>query len=384
MARILVISPTPSHPQDAGNRARIFSLLSGLKAAGHQVHFAFVRAEEGDEAAMANEWDGFYPIPYQRPAVRWLKRKYDGWAERLGVGGVLPYGIDDWYTAEISRRLAGIREQVRPDVVLLEYVFLSKAFESFGPETLKVLDTHDVFGGRHKLYSDRGIRPVFFYTTFRGERRALERADLVLAIQEEEAAYFARLTKRDVVTVGHMAQVSRESGGSEANRLLFIGSANHINIDGLSWFIEKVFPRLRQIVPAIELDVVGRCSEHIPPHEGVNLLGPVAELAPHYRRAAVVINPLRFGTGLKIKTIEALAYGKPLVTTSAGAAGLEEEKGNSLLVADTPEEFSADVLRLLQTSTLAGAVGKKARQYAQLYNKKAIAPLLEAVREGRG
>lgn len=379
MANILVISPTPSHPQDAGNRARIFSLLSGLRAAGHRVYFVLVKKENGDESAMEQAWDGFYSVPYQRPEDRWTKRTFDKWAKKLGSARVLPYRIDDWYTSGISRRLREIKAQVQPDVVLVEYVFLSRAFECFAAETLKVLDTHDVFGDRHKLYLGHGTSPVFFYTSQREEQRALDRAGLILAIQAEEADYFSRQTKQKVMTVGHLVpdpEVSANTPG-EPNRLLFVGSANDINLDGLSWFLEAIFPRLRQAAPDIELDVVGKSATRISGRSGVNLLGPVDDLTPYYRRAAVVINPLRFGTGLKIKTIEALAFGKPLVTTSIGAAGLEEEKGKAFLIADSAEEFSDKVLQLLRSPKLSGEVGERARQYAQSYNNKALAPLLE-------
>jgi glycosyltransferase involved in cell wall biosynthesis len=265
---------------------------------------------------------------------------------------------------------------------LVEYVFFSRAFDCFSDETMKILDTHDVFAGRQKLYSSNGLSPVFYYTTQREESRALDRANLILAIQTEEATYFSKMTKQKVVTVGHMVQIpgTEEVIGKGPHRLLFVGSANHINIDGLNWFLGTVFPQLRKKIPTIELDVVGSCAAKIPSSAGVNLVGPVTELARYYNRANVVINPLRFGTGLKIKTIEALAHGKPLVTTSTGSAGLEDENGKSLLVANTPEDFSGKVLQLLSSSALCHEISGKAHQYVQSYNKNVLAPLLKVLK----
>jgi len=236
MASILVISPTPSHPQDAGNRARIFSLLGALKNAGHRVHFVFVASEAGDEAAMAVAWDGYDSLSYRRPGDRWLKKKFDRWLLKLGRSDVLPYRVDDWYTPDLAAQLQAIRDRVRPDVVLVEYVFLSRAFDCFGPGVLKILDTHDIFGDRHSMYLDHGLKPVFFYTTRQQEKKGLDRADLILAIQDEEAAHFKQLTHRKVMTVGHLVDfpaLTKPSGNS-INRLLFVGSANHINVDGIS------------------------------------------------------------------------------------------------------------------------------------------------------
>lgn len=381
MATVLVISPTPTHPQDAGNRARIFSLLTALKTSGHSVHFAFITSEPGDETAMIEAWDNYDSIPYQRPADRWLKQQYDQWMRKLGRSDVMPYRVDDWYPEGLNSQLKKIAARVQPDVVLVEYVFLSMAFTCCGPEVMKILDTHDIFGDRHKLYSAHGHQPVFFYTTKKEEKKALDRADLVLAIQNEEAAYFKQLTQRKVITVGHMVQTSAsvEQFKEHPNRLLFVGSANHVNMDGLNWFVETTFPRLRKAFPEIEMDVVGQSATKLSPQAGLNLLGPVAALAPHYQKAAVVINPLRFGTGLKIKTIEALAFGKPLVTTSIGAAGLEPTESETFLVADTPELFCEQIAKLLCSADLRTGLGIKAQNFVRQYNEETVAPLLQLI-----
>ncbi len=370
MSNILVISPTPTHPQDAGNRARIFSLLSGIRSLGHSVCFVFVQAEAGDEMAMADAWDGFFPIPYQRPVPRWLKRTHDTWSKRLGWGGVLPYLIDDWYTHEISQHLDEIKAAVRPEVVLVEYAFLSKAFDCFGPKILKILDTHDVFGNRHRLCQQNGVAPLWFYTTVAQEKKALDRADTILAIQEEEATYYSRLTDRQVVIVGHMAQALQVLAEDESSvdRLLFVGSANAINIDAMSWFIAKIFPQLRMQIPGIEFEVVGKCAEKMTATDGLVLTGPVPDLTPYYRRARAVINPVRFGTGLKIKTIEALAMGRPLVTTQAGAAGLGGWKEKAFLVANSEVEFVEAIKRICSSPALRASLNRESHRFITGYN----------------
>lgn len=380
MATILVISPTPSHPQDAGNRARIFSLLSALKTAGHKVHFAFVASETGDDAAMIEAWDGYYPLSYRRPADRWMKRKFDNWAQKFGRLDMLPYRIDDWYTPELTMQLQQIRDRVQPDVVLVEYVFMSRAFECFGSGALKMLDTHDIFGDRHRIYQKNGMKPQWFYTTLKEEKKALDRADVVIAIQVDETKYFAQQTNRPVITVGHLVKdPSPDKSTEQSNRLLFVGSGNPINVEALHWFISEVFPLLRQNVPDVELEIVGKCARRITAENGLILTGQVEDLTPYYRRAKVVVNPVRFGTGLKIKTIEALSMGKPLVTTSHGCSGLESWAGKAFLVADTPEDISSAICQILNSSTLAHKLKGQAVVLIDKYNAEALAPLSEVI-----
>ncbi len=382
MARLLIISPTPTHPRDAGNRARIFSLLAALKAAGHQIYFAFVKMETGDEEAMAITWDGFYTIPCDRPRDRLFKRIADDCSRRVGSKFLLPYGIDDWYAPGISLELEKIRRQVKPDAVIVEYAFLSRAFECFGRDTLKILDTHDIFGDRHRMYLQNGMMQQWFYTSIPGEKKALDRADLILAIQKNEAAYYAGLTERQIITVGHvipsLGENMNETG--KAGRLLFVGSGNPINIDALKWFIQNVFPVIRQRDTGIELEVAGDAASAFPSHEGIIPTGPVPDLTPHYCSATAVINPVQFGTGLKIKTLEALAMHKPLITTSAGALGLEEWKDQAFLSADDPLEFGGCILRVLSSPELRNALSRKCAEFSVINNATAIRPLLDILR----
>jgi len=379
MAKLIVISPTPTHPQDAGNRARIFSLLTALKAAGHQICFVFVKMETGDETTMAKTWDEFYTISYHCPRERWLKRIADFCSRRIGCKFLWPYGIDDWYAPEISLRLQDIRQQANPDAVIIEYVFLSRAFECFGEKIFKILDTHDVFGDRHRMYLKNDVAQQWFYTKVTEEQKALDRANLVLAIQKNEAAYFSRLTKRPVITVGHLIpeQKKNEHLTGENNRLLFVGSGNPININALNWFIKNVFPMIRKLVPEVELDIVGDSAGAFPPGKGIIMTGNTTDLTAHYGKAKAVINPIQFGTGLKIKTIEALAMRKPLITTTVGAAGLEEWKGKAFLCADSPEEFAKCVLQVLSSPDLQDTLTRHAADFTRTNNENAVKPLLD-------
>ena len=328
---------------------------------------------------MADAWDGFRSVPYHRPPVRPFKKVFDRTAKMLGSRRVWPYGIDDWYDFNVSRHLAEIRDEVRPDAVILEYVFLSKALEVFGNDTLKMIDTHDVFGNRHELYRKNGMIPQWFYTTPAMEGKALDRADVVIAIQASEADYFSSITYREVITVGHVVQAPAPPAGpgdEKEGRLLFVGSANPINVDGLRWFIDEVFPRVREEVPGAELEVVGKVAGHITPIEGIILTGPVPDLALHYRRAGVAVNPLRFGTGLKIKTIEALSHGRPLVTLPAGAMGLEEWAGRAFRLAGTAEEFAGQVSQLLKDEGARRELTERAADLVRRYNSATLQPIM--------
>jgi glycosyltransferase involved in cell wall biosynthesis len=383
MAKILVISPAPSHPQDAGNRARIFSLLSELQKVGHKIHFLYLEMAgfKCNAEEMERQWDGFLKIPYRRPPDSWLKRRYDSLSRILGRNRVLKYRIDDWFDDSILPLVRELSTSLNPDIVLVEYTYVSKIFTLFGRDILKILDTHDVLGNRDLLFIKKKIPPKWFYTSEAEEKKGVDRADIILAIQPQEAAYFKKLSKKKVLTVGHVIKpaVSRGAEPKHPSRLIFVGSSNPNNLTGIKWFLENVFETLKKESPGIELDIVGNAADYVEPAPGLNLVGTVKALTPFYRNASVVINPLQFGTGLKIKTIEALAMKRPLVTTPNGATGIEDWAGRAFLCADTPEEFATAIFQIITSKELQNALTEGADEFIGWYNQTAFSPLEEEI-----
>ncbi|MCW5851735.1 MAG: glycosyltransferase, partial [Anaerolineae bacterium] len=97
--------------------------------------------------------------------------------------------------------------------------------------------------------------------------------------------------------------------------------------------------------------------------ENVTLSGRVPDVRPYVARSTVFIVPLRMGSGTRLKVLEAMAQGMPIVSTSIGCEGLDVVAGEHLLIADTPDEFAVATLRLLQDETLRHHLGQRARQF---------------------
>jgi glycosyltransferase involved in cell wall biosynthesis len=115
---------------------------------------------------------------------------------------------------------------------------------------------------------------------------------------------------------------------------------------------------------------------------GVRRLGFVDDLDAVYRRAALAVNPQRFGTGLSIKSIDAMRRGMPLVTTAGGARGLEAAAGHAFLWGDSAEELAGHVLTVLRDPATARALGGRGLEFARAYHESNLEALAAAV-EGR-
>jgi glycosyltransferase involved in cell wall biosynthesis len=231
----------------------------------------------------------------------------------------------------------------------MEYVFFSKLTSVFPRSVRTVIDMHDLFGNRHEHYLNNKMQPTWFATTANQEIRALKRADAVIAIQDEESQYLKRRGVNEVHCVGHLLTPQPiplpDPGGA---RLLFVGSGNPINVQGLEWFLSSVMPRIRRAFPNCELAVAGPVSQRRVWPDEVLALGELNSLATEYEKATVVINPVKFGTGLAVKTVEALSYGKAVVATDAGARGLGSEFSAVLSVAEDASTFAEHVIELLR------------------------------------
>lgn len=376
MSKVLVISPVPTHPQDEGCNQRVYTLIHELRKLGHDVSLLHIARHKGDKSAMSNAWkDGLHCMEYQDP-MSYLKKLYIRIRGKLS----LPYNyrIDDWCYDALKAKVKEVIDEVVPDVVMVEYVYLSCLLTLVPRGVLKILDTHDVMSGRHQKIISAGHIPRWFSCIPDEEAKGLDRADVIVAIQDVERDFFSQLTTKKVVTVGHLVPHRQPGKPVLGGRtLLFVGTGNPPNIDAISWFIKKILPRLIIRLPELRLLLVGKICSHIQDSPHCVKYGRVEDLSAVYESADVVLNPVRFGTGLKIKSIEALGFAKPLVTTPVGAEGMEFGAGEAFLLANDENEFEDHVYRLLTEKDLYEQICGGAHQFVLKWNRQHLSAISE-------
>jgi glycosyltransferase involved in cell wall biosynthesis len=154
------------------------------------------------------------------------------------------------------------------------------------------------------------------------------------------------------------------------------------NIDGVQYFVDAVWPKVRAAVPAARFQVVGRnpaASVRRLAAERIEVVGSVPSVLEYLHRAAVVVVPLRVGGGTRLKIYEAMAAGKAVVSTTIGAEGLDVTNGRDIVLADAPERIAAAVARLLQDAGERRRLEDAAHATASRYDWSAIAEQLEAI-----
>jgi glycosyltransferase involved in cell wall biosynthesis len=208
----------------------------------------------------------------------------------------------------------------------------------------------------------------------RYERAACRRADHIFVVSDADRQTHQReygVLPPTVISTGvDVAQFSADPITPEENRIAFVGSMDwQPNEDAILHFVETILPRLRDQRPQVNLTIVGRnpsprVRSLADKDHRIAVTGQVPDVRPYIRSAAATIVPLRIGGGTRLKILESMAMGRPVVSTTIGAEGLNLTNGDGLIIADEPAAFAAATARLLADEEYATIMRRRAREVA--------------------
>jgi glycosyltransferase involved in cell wall biosynthesis len=399
---ILVISAELPALGAGGGAGRTYELLDRL-ASRHHITLLTAAGPEDRAAGRLRSLNRLEVIAVDRPAPasgpprsRWYWRARN--FSRLLWESPPCFARFTPLEASFRAKLLALRD--RPfDVVQVEHTEIAP-WVSAAPPAPRVLVSHNVLSAM--AFSEAGLAsaPTSRLLSLAEARRVRRREagllslfQTLVAVSEDDAARLRRLCPAvpaavvpNGVDTGYFRP--RAQAAPSKPTVVFTGSMNHPpNADAAVFFCREILPLLRHRLPSVEVWLVG----HTPPaavaaladQPGVIVTGRVADVRPFLARAGAVIVPLRFGSGTRLKILEALAMSRPVVSTTIGAEGLNASPGRHLLVADGPGDFAAETLRLLSHPALAAALGRQGREWVEAnYDWCRIAPLMDQVYAG--
>ncbi len=219
-----------------------------------------------------------------------------------------------------------------------------------------VVDTHDFLTAQFK--TTKNFKLGKFFET---EMKLLQLFDEVLVISNEEKYLFSQFVDKKVSLVTHPLPNHFSKSTSEKEfDIIYLGSNNPHNITGAKWFFEKVYPLLPS---TIKILVIGGVSDKIADYPNVEKIPFAENLDSYYSKAKMAICPIFSGTGLKIKVIEALSYGLPVVCTEKGVDGMTNKTNNGCLFTDNTRQFANHIQHLLTDKTYYDSIASTARNY---------------------
>lgn len=212
-------------------------------------------------------------------------------------------------------------------------------------------------------------------------RHDLPRLDRIYLCSRAELQRMPALPRvRVIPNVVHPEDAVPPGPPPDPHTLLFVGNLEYrANIDGLRWFVDKVWPRVRQRLPPTRLLVVGTGPADAASFlrdPGIELHRNAESVAPFYLRATAVIAPLVSGAGTRTKVIEAFSRRRAVVATSRGVEGLEVQDGAEVLVADDPDAFAQQSVRAMQDGSLNARLTHAAYEYFQKHHSQAAVDVI--------
>lgn len=388
--RILVLTSAVPYPPHGGGRARMYAVLRHL-CRDHTVDLiALARPEElihRDALERLCSQVTFLPAPPGRVGPRrWAKAVRDLVLLRA-------------YDADPGIRQAVQEVATRYDLIQVENAYMMPYVASVRgvPKTLDIFGTWAAGVWRDLAPQESSLdrlKVIAAWLKAKRVEKSLSRLfDAVYVVSEMDRAYLSAIDPRlRIYVVSNGLDIDHFLPAPEPSpppfHLVFTGAMDYTaNQDAVRYFHREILPRIDRQLPEVRFWVVGRDPG---PHLAalardprIMLTGGVDDVRPYLARATVMIVPMRLGSGTRIKIMEALAMAKSVVSTRAGAEGLRVVPGKHLMVADGPDAFAAEVVRLARDPAERQRLGREGRALVEAeYDWRVVlAPLSQAVHE---
>ncbi|MCX8054540.1 MAG: glycosyltransferase family 4 protein [Ignavibacteria bacterium] len=382
--KILQLAPRFPFPLDDGGKIGIANIFINFSRSGNEVHlFSFEDATISDDALeQAKQYGKVFVYPH-------IPKNSLFGAFLAFITNSSLY-INKHYSAKVLEYLSALCEAERYDIIHCDHTAMASLGIALGrkfglPVALRLHNIEFMIWQRYaENLSDTNPKKLFVSQQAKALKKAeieiMSAVDVCFAITEEETALARRLApeaKIVCVPVGVDTEKFKyvDMSNRESKTLAIATTYKwQPNVEGLTWFIENVMPILKNELSGVKLNLYGK---GLPEkfrnysHLGVCPIGYVQDIVPCLQKATLYIAPLFVGAGVRVKILEAMATGLPVVATDIAAQGISAGKSQGLVRANSPEETAKSILALLKNKQMLSILGKSASEYVHAnYNWK--------------
>ena len=292
------------------------------------------------------------------------------------------YNIERFESEEFEAQLISVLKEEEYDAVILESLFCAPYIDAVRKTSNAkvIVRAHNVefqiwegLASTESSFLKKQYLKLLTRRLKSYEIRALNKADEVICITEEDKHQLLELgvtTKLEVMPIGmNIRALPYKAQKSSTVTLYHVGAMDwEPNTEAINWFVDDIWPLLRQQFPALKCHLAGRkMPQYLIDQSEENLIieGEVESIKGFTQNKSVAIIPLLSGSGLRVKIVEALALGKVVITTAVGAMGIPYSDGENILIANSPEEFVSQVQKLIDKPILLKNISKDARKLAE-------------------
>jgi glycosyltransferase involved in cell wall biosynthesis len=395
--KILFLTNRLPHADVVGGHRLIYQRMEQLKNRGHWIGIAALVMNENRQhlAQLQSQFDFAQAIPYQNPSfTRRLLNDY--------LNPILPAIFWKNHSSAMMQLVGTVVQQYQCDLVVAEFSEMGQYLyrNPHLSAVHKIVSCHRCLSDTFEKYiSTKGV-PLSIRLKSAVQLKRLQTyefemynaMDHILTLTSEDRFTLLNAAPQlpisvvapgiDITTLNQTSKINKSTNP----RLLMCGYfTDKSNRDAALWFIRSIWPLVKKQHPEITCQFVGKgigseMQQATGKESRIELITDVEDLRPYRKEATIFINPMRLGSGLRIKILEAMGSGLPVVTTSLGAAGLPAQNGVNCLINDTPDGFANAISWLLTDTQLATRIGTRAKQMtSQQYNVHAFTSHLERI-----
>lgn len=288
-----------------------------------------------------------------------------------------PIQVGYWYSPKMRKMVDKLVESNDFDIMHAQFFRMAQYVTKY-TDYPKVLDLTDALSLNlhRRAQLDRGLSLPLIKLEERRVRKyeieIINNFDVGTMVSPFDRDYLLELDnslKLDVIPMGVDLEYFSPAETGYKTRILFTGTMNYFpNYDAALYFCNEILPLIKQELPEVSFYVVGNN-----PHKQLRQIacndivvtGHVPDVRPYFADSAVFVCPLRSGSGMQTKNLEAMAMGVPIVTTSIGLEGLEATSGKEIFVADDPNDFANHVIQLIREPELRRKISENGRKLVE-------------------
>lgn len=356
LMNILFLSQWFPFPPNNGSKIRIYNLLKGLSQFHNVTLFSFF-----DPMETSLNQKETYPFCSQVQLIPW--RHFDAKSRKsiIGLFSLFPRSLVDTHSPEMEVLISEAVSSRKFDLIIASQVTMASYFPVFGelPAIFEEIELGHLLDLAYKS-DDWWKRLRLRVTWFKLRRyfsRLLDSFQACTVVSEREKKLFVDSFPKfqdkvrvipNSIDVDDYINVKKKD--PNPNSIIFSGSFTYnVNYDAMCWFIREVFPHVLKQIPDANLIITGNhANKSLPSQKNVTLTGYIDDIKSLIASCSVSIAPILSGGGTRLKILEAMALGVPVVATSKGAEGLDAQNGEHLLIADDPDAFAKSVIKILE------------------------------------
>jgi polysaccharide biosynthesis protein PslH len=363
--KVLFLSPCIPYPINNGGRMRTWAFLDALTAE-YDVSLLCLMERHDAEATLESLRGRFQNVWAVKPT---FKRQHSLFDRCKNLLKGIPWEVGVAYSNEFEARIQEIVRMEHYDFIFARYMATAKylfVFNDLLSRAIIDLDdlefiksSREINVGRLEGTYDKYRRMFNNWLYKRYHKRLSKVPEVIVCSEHDQKLLKDELNLQHVSIIANAIMVDKyasaavfDTASFEKKTILFCGNLDYEpNAEGLKWFLHDIWPSILRGQPSVRLQIVGSCNEDqfskFADNKSIFVHYNVPDVLPYYRDCSLTVVPLQVGGGTRIKILEACACGRPVVSTSIGAEGLDLREGQDCLIADSAESFAQACLSVI-------------------------------------